>query len=357
MATETARAARGAARAAEHRGPRRAAALHAAHARDRGARDDPVPPGQGPRLLLRRLRPGGGLRRRRLRHGRRRTGCASCTATSARTSSAASTRPASSRQYMGRAGGVTGGRDGNVHFGDPTLGLRRDGLDAARHDARRDRHGDGVPAARRAALRDHLVRRRLDLARRLPRGDELGRPCSACRSSSCSRTTSTPTPRRSTQQFAVDPVERAAAYGFPGVSRRRQRRRGDVRRACGAPASGRSAGDGPTLLEAVTMRMHGHAAHDDMSYVPEGAGRGVAPQATRSTARARGSRELGVDVDALRAEVDARRSTRPPRRRWRCRCPTRRPRPRASSPRRGGRLGDGERAVERLRRRPDDGRP
>src|SRR5262249_2722789 len=25
-------------------------------------------------------------------------------------------------QYMGRAGGVTGGRDGNVHFGDPALG-------------------------------------------------------------------------------------------------------------------------------------------------------------------------------------------------------------------------------------------
>ena len=29
------------------------------------------------------------------------------------------------------------------------------------------------------------------------------------------------------------------------------------------------AGDGPTLLEAVTMRMHGHAAHDDMKYVPK----------------------------------------------------------------------------------------
>src|SRR2546429_342602 len=25
-------------------------------------------------------------------------------------------------QYMGRAGGVTGGRDGNVHFGDRTVG-------------------------------------------------------------------------------------------------------------------------------------------------------------------------------------------------------------------------------------------
>ena len=55
-------------------------------------------------------------------------------------------------QYMGREGGITGGRDGNVHFGDRTLGLRRHGLDAARHDARRHRHGDGLQAARRAAL-------------------------------------------------------------------------------------------------------------------------------------------------------------------------------------------------------------
>ena len=29
------------------------------------------------------------------------------------------------------------------------------------------------------------------------------------------------------------------------------------------------AGDGPTLIECRTMRMHGHGAHDDMSYVPE----------------------------------------------------------------------------------------
>ena len=57
----------------------------------------------------------------------------------------------------------------------PHEGLRRHGLDAAGHDADRHRHGDGVQAARRAARRHHLVRRRLDLARRLPRGHELGR--------------------------------------------------------------------------------------------------------------------------------------------------------------------------------------
>ena len=38
--------------------------------------------------------------------------------------------------YMGRAGGVTGGKDGNMHFGDRAPRLRRHGLDAARHGAR-----------------------------------------------------------------------------------------------------------------------------------------------------------------------------------------------------------------------------
>jgi pyruvate dehydrogenase E1 component alpha subunit len=64
------------------------------------------------------------------------------------------------------------------------------------------------------------------------------------------------------------------------------------------------AGGGPTLIEAVTMRMHGHAAHDDMKYVPaalieEWRGRDpIDRQVARVT-------ELGVDVDALRAEVRA----------------------------------------------------
>ena len=44
--------------------------------------------------------------------------CASCTATSPRTSSAASRPARILAQYMGRAAGITRGRDGNVHFGD-----------------------------------------------------------------------------------------------------------------------------------------------------------------------------------------------------------------------------------------------
>ena len=68
-------------------------------------------------------------------------------------------------------------------------------------------------------------------------------------------------------EFAVDPVERAQTYGFPGVSVDGN----DVEavfEAAREAADRARAGGGPTLIECQTMRMHGHGAHDDMSYVP-----------------------------------------------------------------------------------------
>ena len=84
--------------------------------------------------------------------GAPRTASASCTATSARTSCAASTRRGSSPSTWAARAASRGGRDGNIHFGDHTIGCVGDGLDAPRHDARRDGHGDGVQAARRARV-------------------------------------------------------------------------------------------------------------------------------------------------------------------------------------------------------------
>src|SRR5205085_1332304 len=69
------------------------------------------------------------------------------------------------------------------------------------------------------------------------------------------------------KQFAVDPVQRAHVYGFPGVTVDGN----DADAVFEAVRIAREralAGEGPTLVEAVTMRMHGHAAHDDMRYVP-----------------------------------------------------------------------------------------
>jgi TPP-dependent pyruvate/acetoin dehydrogenase alpha subunit len=69
-------------------------------------------------------------------------------------------------------------------------------------------------------------------------------------------------------EFAVDPVLRAEGYGFPGVSVDGN----DVEavfEAARVAAERARGGYGPTLIECHTMRMHGHGAHDDMSYVPK----------------------------------------------------------------------------------------
>jgi TPP-dependent pyruvate/acetoin dehydrogenase alpha subunit len=105
------------------------------------------------------------------------------------------------------------------------------------------------------------------------------------------------------QQFAVNPVQRAAGYGFPGVSVDGN----DVEALFEATRVAREraiAGGGPTLIEAVTMRMHGHGAHDDMKYVPKA----LVDEWRQKDPIDRQSRRvagLGVDVDALRAEVRA----------------------------------------------------
>jgi pyruvate dehydrogenase E1 component alpha subunit len=105
------------------------------------------------------------------------------------------------------------------------------------------------------------------------------------------------------QQFAVNPVERAAAYGFPGVSADGN----DPEAMFETVRIAREralAGEGPTLVEAVTMRMHGHAAHDDMKYVPsekvqEWRRKDPIDRQTRRL------RALGVDTDAIRESVKA----------------------------------------------------
>lgn len=169
-------------------------------------------------------------------------------------------------QMMGRAGGVTGGRDGNMHFGDPALGcvgmvsMLPDmapvacGLALAFQMRREPRvamtwFGDGSTA-------NGQWHEAMNVAgvRRLPVVFVLENNQFAY---------STP----NDLEFAVDPVERAAGYGFPGV--RVDGNDVEAVFAASAEACDRArSGGGPTLIEAETMRMHGHGAHDDMSYVP-----------------------------------------------------------------------------------------
>jgi TPP-dependent pyruvate/acetoin dehydrogenase alpha subunit len=205
-------------------------------------------------------------------------------------------------QYMGREAGITRGRDGNVHFGDFRLGcvgmvsmlpdmmLVATGMAMAfklRGEARCALTWCGDGATSRGDFHEAL---NWAGVHQLPVVFVLENNQYAY---------STPVDL----QFAVDPVERAGAYGFPGVSVDGN----DVEAVFAATHNARAraiAGDGPTLIEAVTMRMHGHAAHDDMRYVPAAqlehwrARDPIAMQRRRVDG-------LGVDVAELEAEVVA----------------------------------------------------
>lgn len=74
------------------------------------------------------------------------------------------------------------------------------------------------------------------------------------------------TPAR--KQYAAQKLsDRASGYGIPGVTI-------DgtnvtlVYETCTKAVDRARRGEGPTLIESVTMRMHGHSASDDASYVP-----------------------------------------------------------------------------------------
>ena len=82
----------------------------------------------------------------------------------------------------------------------------------------------------------------------------------------------------STPTYLSYPVEhiadRAAAYGFEGVVVDGTDVLAVYREAKRAIEKAREGG-GPTLLECLTLRMEGHAVHDDAFYVPEGDVRAV----------------------------------------------------------------------------------
>jgi TPP-dependent pyruvate/acetoin dehydrogenase alpha subunit len=71
------------------------------------------------------------------------------------------------------------------------------------------------------------------------------------------------------KQFIVEKLSsRAAGYGIPGVTVDGTDVL-EVYRACKEAVARARKGDGPSIVESVTMRMHGHAAHDNAWYVPK----------------------------------------------------------------------------------------
>jgi TPP-dependent pyruvate/acetoin dehydrogenase alpha subunit len=169
--------------------------------------------------------------------------------------------------YMGRAGGVTEGKEGNMHFGDRRLGSV--GMVSMLPDMALVAGGMALAFKLRGEPRVAMTffgegstangqwHEAMNYAgiHRLPVVFVLENNRFAY---------STP----NELEFAVDPVERARTYGFPGVGVDGN----DVEavfEAARVACRRARAGDGPTLIECQTMRMHGHGAHDDMSYVPK----------------------------------------------------------------------------------------
>jgi TPP-dependent pyruvate/acetoin dehydrogenase alpha subunit len=205
-------------------------------------------------------------------------------------------------QYLARETGITHGRDGNVHFGDRTVGCV--GMVSMLPDMMLVATGMAMAFKLRGERRCALTwfgdgsTSRGDFheamnwagVQRLPVIFVLENNQYAY---------STPLDK----QFAVDPVQRAAAYGFVGQTVDGN----DVEAVFEAALAAREraiAGGGPTLIEAVTMRMHGHAAHDDMKYVPKEL---VEEWRARDPIERQEKRlrAAGVDIDEVHASVAA----------------------------------------------------
>ncbi len=171
-------------------------------------------------------------------------------------------------QYMGRADGPTKGKDGNVHIGDLNLGTTTmvSHLPAMlpvacgyalafriREEPRVALGWFGEGASARGDAHEAMT---LAGVKRLPM-------VFICDNNQFAY--STP----SHLEFASEHIaDRAQAYGFEGVVVDGTDVLAVYREAKRAIEKAR-AGGGPTLIESVSLRMEGHAVHDDAFYVPK----------------------------------------------------------------------------------------
>src|SRR5436309_9294765 len=170
-------------------------------------------------------------------------------------------------QYMGRADGPTRGKDGNVHMADARLGLIAMvshlpamlpvavGCALAFRIREEKRVAVGWFGEGASARGDTHEAMTLAGVRRLPM-------VFICDNNQWAY--STPTHL----EYAVEHLaDRAQAYGFEGVVVDGTDVLAVYREAKRAIEKARDGG-GPTLIESVTLRMEGHAVHDDAFYVP-----------------------------------------------------------------------------------------
>jgi TPP-dependent pyruvate/acetoin dehydrogenase alpha subunit len=172
-------------------------------------------------------------------------------------------------QQLGRSESLTRGRDGTGHYADPSLRIYGN----VSHLASMIPMGVGMALASRMRGEDAVVMNYIGDG-----GSNVGDFHEGVNMAAVMRLPfvlivennqfaySTPVSRQSAAEKLSD---RAVGYGIPGVNV-------DgtdviaVYEVCREAVDRARKGGGPTLIESVTMRMHGHSAADDAAYVPEG---------------------------------------------------------------------------------------
>jgi TPP-dependent pyruvate/acetoin dehydrogenase alpha subunit len=171
-------------------------------------------------------------------------------------------------QHLGRADSSTHGRDGTGHYSDPKLRIY----------GNISHLGAMVPVACGAALASKLRDEKAVAMTYIgDGGSNIGEVHEGLAMASVMKLPlvliiennqyaySTP----SSKQFLVEKLStRAAGYGIPGITVDGTDILEVYRVAKEAVDLARNSG-GPTIIESVTMRMHGHAAHDTAWYVPK----------------------------------------------------------------------------------------
>jgi pyruvate dehydrogenase E1 component alpha subunit len=170
--------------------------------------------------------------------------------------------------FMGKATSPTGGRDGTLHYGRLDLGIYNlpshipanfpvaTGMAFASRYRGQDRVclafcGDGSTS--RADFHESLT---IASVQKLPAVYVIENNQFAY---------STPLHlQSSSESFAI----KAVAYGIPGVKVDGTDALA-VHDAVATAVARARAGEGPSIVEGVTMRMHGHAEHDPADYVPQ----------------------------------------------------------------------------------------
>jgi pyruvate dehydrogenase E1 component alpha subunit len=171
-------------------------------------------------------------------------------------------------QYMGRRDGPTKGKDGNVHMADSKLGLLAMvshlpamlpvavGCALAFRIREERRVAVGWFGEGASARGDTHEAMNLAGVRRLP-------VVFICDNNQWAY--STPTHLEYATEYVAD---RAHAYGFEGIVVNGTDVLAVYREAKQAIEKAREGG-GPSLIECLTLRMEGHAVHDDAFYVPK----------------------------------------------------------------------------------------